>query len=302
MHIGITGSSGLIGTHLCNALSSRGHRLTLFMRKPCSAAPALSGARVVQWDAGSGSPDTKYLSDLDAVVHLAGEPIASGRWSKRKKLAIRHSRVHGTRFLVDALRRADKLPPVLISASAVGYYGSRGDEGLNEESSMGVDFLAGVARDWEKEALKLTGLGARVVTARFGIVLSSKGGALPKMIPPFRFLLGAALGSGRQYMSWIHVDDAVNMIEYALQNEQVEGPLNVTAPTPVTNSEFSSLVGKVLHRPVFLRVPGFVLKLLLGEMAEALLLNGQRVEPQKALRAGYQFKFPELEGALRDLL
>lgn len=302
MHIGITGSSGLIGTHLCNTLSSRGHRLTLFMRKPCSAAPALSGVRVVQWDAGSGSPDTKYLSDLDAVIHLAGEPIASGRWSKRKKLAIRHSRVHGTRFLVDALRRADKLPPVLISASAVGYYGSRGDERLFEESPMGADFLSGVARDWEKEALRLTGLGARVVVARFGIVLSSAGGALPKMVPPFRFLLGGSLGSGKQYMSWIHIDDVVNMIEFSLQNEQVEGPLNVTAPKPVTNAEFSSLIGKVLRRPVFFKVPAFILRILLGEMAGPLLLNGQRVEPQKALRAGYQFKFPELESALRDLL
>jgi uncharacterized protein (TIGR01777 family) len=246
--------------------------------------------------------DTGGLEDMDAVVHLAGENIASGRWTAERKRRIRDSRVRGTRLLADSLARLKEPPKVLVCASAIGYYGNRPEETVNEDSSSGSGFLPEVCREWEKATKPAEESGIRVVGTRFGIVLSPSGGALAKMLLPFRLGAGGKIGSGQQYMSWISLDDAIGAIDHALVTESLAGAVNVVAPRPVTNSEFTKTLGQVLRRPTLFPMPAIAARLLLGEMAEELLLASIRVEPARLLATGYKFRHPDLEGALRQLL
>jgi uncharacterized protein (TIGR01777 family) len=302
MKVAITGATGFIGKSLCPQLHADGKELVLFARDTRTAQSSFPGARVIEWDAVAGPPPVGSLDGIDAVVHLLGEGIANGRWSSSRKRSIRESRVEGTRNLVQALRDSAQPPGLLVSSSAVGFYGSRGDEELDESSEPGGGFLGEVCQAWEAEARAADALGVRTVLLRTGIVLSPEGGALAKMVPPFRMFVGGAVGSGKQWMSWVHMEDEVGLIRHLLNSESLQGPVNATAPAPVTNREFSKTLGRVLGRPAILPVPALALKLLMGEMAQELLLDGQKVMPRRALADGYRFRFPELEGALRDLL
>lgn len=255
--------------------------------------------KVWPWDPAKAEPPVEALRDVDAVIHLAGEPIAQ-RWSEETKRRIRESRETGTRNLVQAMAKLATPPATLISSSAIGYYGSRGDEILTEESAPGKGYLAEICEAWEREADKAAASGIRVVKMRTGIVLDSKGGALQSMLPPFRMGVGGKLGSGGQWMSWIHLDDLVGIFRHSLE-QRVSGPLNGTAPYPVVNAEFTRILGAAVHRPAIFPVPAFGLRLLFGEMSE-VLLNSQRVLPKAAEEAGYLFRFPQLSGALADLL
>lgn len=281
MNVAITGASGLIGTRLKHRLSEAGNTVQPVSRS--AGDSELAG----------------ILGAADAVVHLAGEPVAQ-RWTESAKKRIYDSRVDGTRALVEALSKQSPRPRVLVSASAIGYYGSRGDQVLTETSSPGSDFLANVVIAWEQAAQSADILGIRVVQMRFGMVLG-RGGALAKLLPPFRYGVGGRLGSGRQWMSWIHIEDAVNLILFALTYPAVHGPVNATAPHPVTNDEFTNRLAMALHRPTLFPVPAFALKLALGEMS-GVLLASQRVIPAVAKSAGFRFQFPDLSKALENLL
>jgi hypothetical protein len=259
-------------------------------------------AREVEWNPQKGIEDAGALEGLDAVIHLAGEPIAEGRWNEEKKRRIRESRVEGTGVLCETLAHMERKPGVLLSASAIGYYGARGDEILTEASAPGDDFLARVCRDWEAATARAAQAGIRVAQMRFGVILSREGGALTKMLTPFKFGLGGRLGSGEQYMSWIALDDVVGVIEHLLEREAVRGPINVVAPNPVTNSEFTSALGEAVSRPTLLPVPKFAVRLAFGEVADLALLASQRVEPKRLKESGYVFKYPELSGALKHIL
>ncbi|MFQ5928439.1 MAG: TIGR01777 family oxidoreductase [Acidobacteriota bacterium] len=302
MRIGVTGATGLIGSALCQSLIQDNHEVVVLARNPEKVRQNLSTAKVFTWEAISGPPPEQSMDGLDALVHLAGEAIAEGRWTARRKRAIRGSRVAGARNLVQAILRSKNPPKVLLSGSAIGYYGPRGDQLLEETSSPGKDFLAEICQQWESEAMRATESGVRVVLLRTGLVLSTEGGALPRILPPFRMFVGGPLGSGRQWMSWIHIKDEIEAIRYAVTKDEIEGPINLAAPNPVTNREFSRELGRVLGRPAFFRVPGFALRVLFGEMAESLLLQGQRVLSKKLQQAGYKFRFPQLNGALLDLI
>lgn len=285
MNITVTGATGLIGTHLVRKLLAEGHQVQALGSK--------------QWSSET-EPPAESLAAADAVVHLAGEPVAQ-RWTPEAKKRIRNSRVDGTRHLVNALSTQARRPEVLISGSAIGFYGSKGDEILAEDSDPGEDFLARVTKDWEQTAILAEALGIRVVRLRTGVVLAEKGGALAKMLPPFRYGIGGRLGSGKQWMSWIHIQDMVNLILFAIENRAMRGPLNLTAPHPVTNADFTKALASTLHRPALLPVPAFAIKAMFGEMAE-MILGGQRVIPKAAQRAGYRFHHPDLREALDDLL
>jgi uncharacterized protein (TIGR01777 family) len=293
MHVAVSGAGGLIGSALTPELVSAGHRVTRLVRRT-------PGAGEIAWDPERGTIDAESLAGVDAVVHLAGETV-DGRWTDDKKRRIRESRVGGTRFLAQTLARLELRPSALVCASAIGYYGDRGDEPLTEESESGSGFLAGVVRDWEAAARSASDAGIRVVNLRFGIVLSPRGGALGRMLTPFRLGVGGPLGSGEQYMSWVAIDDVAGAIRHALTSEELEGPVNVTAPEPVKNREFARTLGRVLGRPALARVPGPVLRLVLGEFSREVL-GGQRVLPSKLARSGYRFRQETLEGALRQLL
>jgi uncharacterized protein (TIGR01777 family) len=297
MNILVSGATGLVGSDLVPLLTTGGHRVTRLKRSP--AGP---GEAAISWDPEKGTLDPAGLEGIDAVVHLAGESIAAGRWNADRKARILESRVKGTRLLCETLARLDRPPRVLVCASAIGYYGSRGDEVLSEESASGTGFLAEVCREWEKAAEAARQKGIRVVNLRFGMILSPKGGGLAKMLLPFRMGVGGRLGNGRQYVSWITLDDAVGAIYHALATEALQGPVNAVAPQPVTNREFTRTLGRVLWRPTFFPMPGFMARVLFGEMANELLLASTRVEPQKLLAAGYSFRHPDLEGGLRHLL
>jgi uncharacterized protein (TIGR01777 family) len=308
MRVTVTGASGLIGSALVAELREQGAEVTVLSRDP-SRAGATLGVEAVGWDPLAEPAPVAALAGRDAVVHLAGENIAQ-RWSTRAKRAIRESRVTGTRNLIAGLEAAgaadggsarDGRPRTLISGSAVGYYGPRGEEPLDEDSPAGNDFLAEICIAWEDEAAKASELGMRVVRVRTGVVLDSEGGALAKMLPPFRLGVGGPVAGGAQYMSWIHREDLVGMIRAALEDERWSGPVNGTAPEPVTNREFSHALGRALHRPSLLPVPGFALGLLYGEMAE-IVTTGARVMPAKPLVLGYDFRHPELDEALRSAL
>ncbi|HEV2112596.1 MAG TPA: TIGR01777 family oxidoreductase [Terriglobales bacterium] len=295
MKILASGMSGTIGLELLPALAAKGHEITRLK------TGAVSGEHQIAWDP-LRPVDPAQVSGFDAVVHLAGENIF-GRWTAKKKTAIRDSRVLGTRNLAEALAGAEKKPEVLISASAIGFYGSRGDEVLTEESSAGTGFLAEVARDWEAATQVAAAARIRVVNLRIGVVLSAKVGALAKMLTPFRFGVGGKLGNGRQGMSWIAVQDAVGAIEHILNGHSFIGQFNLTAPNPVSNAEFTKTLGQVLRRPTVASVPALALRIALGrEMAEETVLSSQRVLPKRLLESGYQFKYPKLEAALRAIL
>lgn len=302
MHIAVTGATGLIGSALIEELTDSEHVITVLARDPSTAGTRFPTARVVEWEGMHGPPPDGTFEGVDAVVHLAGEPIAGKRWNAARKEAIRDSRVLGTRHIVSAILDCKRRPATLISGSAVGFYGSRGDQELEESSYIGEGFLSEVCREWEEEAETVKRGDCRVVVLRTGIVLSTEEGALSKMLPAFKFFLGGPLGDGKQWMSWIHIRDEVRLIRHVLNTPELSGPLNATAPEPVTNREFSRTLGRVLHRPAFFPAPAFALRLLLGEMADTLLLQGQRVLPRKALESGYEFQFPTLEAALRELL
>jgi uncharacterized protein (TIGR01777 family) len=282
MKILVTGSSGLVGTALVRALGRDGHMVCRLMR-PESAA-------------------NEEVKDGFAVVNLAGASIADGRWSAERKQVLRSSRIGTTRALVEALAKMNVRPSVLVSASAIGIYGNRGDELLTEESKVGADFLAELARDWEAEALKAEALGIRVVLARLGIILSREGGALAKVLVPFKLGAGGRLGSGQQWMSWVTLDDVVGILRMAIEKVAVRGAVNVVAPQPVKNAEFTKVLAKALHRPALFPAPGFALRLALGEMADALLLSSQRVAPQRVEQAGFRFAHADLTTALGAVL
>jgi len=295
--LALSGSSGLVGTALRETLDAEGVRV-IRLARPGSGGKEES----VLFDPEGGSIDAVRLEGCDAVVHLAGEPIAAGRWSAARKRKIRASRVDGTRLVVDGLARLTKRPRAMICASAIGYYGSRGDEELTEASAPGRDFLSEVVTAWEAEAARAVTLGVRVVCLRLGVVLSARGGALAKMLTPFRLGIGGPLGDGRQWMSWIHIDDLVAAILFALRTDGLSGQANAVAPEPCRNSDFTRSLAGALHRPAILPAPAFALRLALGELADALLLSSQRVSPARLSSAGFTWRFPHLDAALADIV
>jgi uncharacterized protein (TIGR01777 family) len=293
MQIVIAGGSGFLGTALVSRLNGQRHRVTVLARRP-------HGRDAVQWNpADTTGTWTDAIAHADAVVNLAGESIAGRRWTAARKAALRDSRVQSTRAIVEAMKRARRAPATLVNASAIGIYGPHGDEPLTEDSPPGSDFLASLGVAWEAEAMAASSI-ARVVLLRTGIVLDREGGALRQMARPFYFMAGGPLGSGRQYISWIHHEDWTSMVTWALATAAVSGPLNVTAPNPVTHREFARAIGRALRRPSFVPAPAFALRLVLGEMADAIL-TGQRVLPAKAHSLGFRFRHPVLEEALRAI-
>lgn len=298
MKITLTGATGFLGARLVREFISSGHELSVLGRHRSQSLPP--AVPFTTWDSMQGEPSTESLTGTEAVINLAGEPVAR-RWNAEVKRSIRTSRVDGTRSLVQALSRLSRPPRLLINASAIGFYGSRGDEILTEESRPGDDFLAEVTRDWELAADGAAQFGARVVKVRTGIVLGREGGALAQMLPPFRAGLGGRLGSGEHWMSWIHVEDTVGLILFALGNAAVDGALNATSPSPVRNREFTRELAAVLHRPAIFPVPSFAMKAMFGEMANVILAS-QRVLPAASQNFGYQFRFPHLREALENIL
>lgn len=297
MKILISGSHGLVGSALITSLERKEHEFYRLVRRPPRAESA-----EIEWSPDRYSIAMARLEGFDAVVHLAGESIAGGRWTEAKKSRIRESRVQGTRLLSESFIQLSRPPKTFVSASAIGYYGDRGDEILTESSAPGKDFLAGVGVEWEKATEAAAQKGIRVVILRFGIILDSEGGALAKMLPPFRMGVGGKIGSGKQWMSWIALDDVIGVINLVLANDSLAGPINVVAPNPVRNAEFTKTLGKVLSRPTLFPVPAFGARLAFGEMADALLLSSQRVEPARLKEAGFKFQFPDLQDALRHVL
>ena len=291
--VAISGATGLIGRALVARLRGQGHTVRRLLRSTRDAGPD-----DIQWDVASGALSGHALAGVDAIVHLAGEPVAH-RWTNARKRAIRDSRVRGTAQLASAVRAMDRPPRVLLSGSAIGYYGDRGDELVDETAPPGDDFLARVCVDWEAEAAPVVEAGVRLVLLRTGIVLSPQGGALARLLPIFRLGGGGPLGAGTQWMSWIGLHDHVRAMEHALNSDSVRGAVNLVAPNPVTNAEFATTLGRVLARPAFVPAPAFALELLYGEMSRATLLSGQRVIPRTLVGTGFEFDQPTLEGALR---
>ncbi len=300
MKILITGATGLIGKAICRSLANEGNQLVVLSRREPSGTD-FSGVTSFRWEPGSESPPAQSWEGVEAVIHLAGEPVAAARWTERQKRRIRDSRVKGTRNLVAGMSLAPSRPKILISASAVGFYGDRGGEILTERSIPGSGFLSEVCREWEAEAALARRPGTRVVLARIGVALSPSGGALEKMLTPFKLGLGGRLGSGRQWFPWIHLDDVVGIIRHSLLTPSIDGPMNCAAPGVAPNEEFTRELAGVLNRPVFFPVPEFALRLLMGDMAETIL-SSQRVVPQVAFDTGYSFKYPDLRQALESLL
>jgi len=292
----MTGSSGLIGSAVARSLDAAGHVVVRLVRRPPASPDE------VRWDPRTGLCDDSRLEGLDGVIHLAGENIAGRRWTEAHKAEIRRSRVEGTRMLCGALARLDRRPAVLLSASAVGIYGDRGGARLREDSEPGMGFLASVCRDWEQATAPAAEAGIRVVLARFGMVLSPSGGALRRMLTPFRLGIGGRVGSGAQFVSWIAIEDVAGAVRHALQSDRLAGPVNFVAPEPVTNAEFTRVLARVLRRPALLPLPALAARLALGEMADELLLGGQRALPARLAATGYAFAHPGLEEALRHLL
>ena len=296
MRVLVSGSTGLIGTELVARFSAAGDEVTRLVR-----SKTVQG-RSVFWSPSDHLLDPSSVEGFDAVVHLAGEPIAKGRWTPEKKARIRQSRLEGTRLLAETLSSLKDRPKVLLCASAIGIYGSRGEEILTEESGPGIGFLADLGGEWEGACGPAGRAGIRVVALRFGIVLSPKGGALKVMRIPFRLGLGGPLGSGQQWMSWISLEDAAGAIRHAVTQDSLRGPVNVVSPNPVTNNGFTRALGKALHRPAFFPLPAFAARALFGELADEALLASARVQPKRLLETGFRFKHPEIETALRELL
>jgi uncharacterized protein (TIGR01777 family) len=296
MNIVMTGSSGLIGSALKPFLATRTHRVACLVRRRPEP-----GADEILWNPDTSKIDVASLEGFDAVIHLAGDSIATGRWSTEKKQRILDSRVQGTELLARTLAALQRPPRLMISASAVGYYGDRGAAALSEESGPGSGFLAEVCRKWERAASLAAESGMRLAVLRLGMVLSAAGGALPKMLPPFRFGVGGRLGNGRQYIGWIALEDLLEIISVALHDPSLHGPVNTVAPNPVTNLEFTKALGRALKRPTVFAVPAFAIRMIFGEMGEQVLLASARVVPMKLMAAGYRFLFPDLEQAFRHI-
>ncbi len=295
--VAMTGASGLVGTELSALLKSLGHSVAPITRKSSG-----SNGDAIVWDPARGVLNPRQLESVNAIVHLAGENIAAGRWTAALKERIRKSRVEGTRALVQSLAGLQHRPQTLVCASAIGYYGDRGDEVLTESSAAGSGFLAEVCSAWESEAMAAAALGMRVVCMRLGVVLSPKGGALSKMLLPFKLGVGGVIGSGKQFWSWIGLNDLVRAIAFCIENENIRGPVNAVSPQALNNYDFTKTVGKVLHRPTIFPMPAFVAKIVLGEMAEALLLSSARVVPENLQAHGFQFAQPDLKSCLEHEL
>jgi hypothetical protein len=303
MRILVSGSSGFLGTAIVDSLAEQKHQVVRIVR-PGTAAKngGPDCAQEVTWDPVAGQFGTAAAEEADALIHLAGASIADGRWNASRKKVIRTSRIDATRHLIGALSKLQTPPRIIVAASAVGYYGNRGDETLTEQSAPGNDFLAETCREWEAETARGAEFGARVVSLRFGIILAAHGGALPKMALPFKLGAGGRLGNGRQWMSWLTLAEVVNMVHFALADSQLAGPVNAITPNPVRNGEFTTVLAKTLHRPAVFPAPAFALRLALGEMADGLLLASQRVIPSKLTNASYQFQQADLAGALANVL
>ncbi len=297
MKILITGATGLVGSALVPALAGDGHMVCRLIRPSTKSIGGTKGAFDVAWNPETGELGGAAVG-AEAVFNLGGASIGDGRWTAGRKNLLRSSRVDATRALVTALGKMNAKPDVLISASAIGYYGSRGDKTLTEASEAGKDFLAVLAKDWEAEALRAEVLRTRVVLARFGVILDGRGGALPKMALPFKFGAGGRVGSGKQWLSWVALSDTIEALRSALQNRELRGPVNIVSPNPTTNADFSKALARALHRPALCPAPAFALRLVMGEMADALLLSSQRVLPQKLLDAGFHFADRSLPEAL----
>jgi uncharacterized protein (TIGR01777 family) len=297
MKVALTGSGGLVGSHLIHELQSAGHKLTIVVRSDPKSIP-----NAIHWNPEMGEIDSKKLEGIDAVIHLAGENIASRRWTAKQKKKIRHSRVNGTRLLSETIAHLTDKPDVFVSASAIGFYGDRGQESLSEESQPGQGFLAEVCKDWEGATQPAIDAGIRTVHLRIGVILSPEGGALVKMLTPFRMGLGGKLGSGSQQMSWIALDDVIGSILHVLENKQISGPVNLVSPNPVSNHAFTKTLGRVLRRPTIFPVPSFMARLAFGEMADELLLASTKVQPKRLQESGYIFRHPDLDDGLRHLL
>lgn len=294
MKILITGASGLIGKALQTSFKEKGYEMLLGSR----GEP--KDERHIKWnpDTGFSAEDLPRLEGLDTVIHLAGENISGLRWTEEKKKAIRDSRVFGTRSMVETFDKLKQKPKVFISGSAIGFYGDRGSDEMTESSSAGKTFLSEISKEWEAESRRAEDMGIRTVLLRTGIVLSKDGGALATMMTPFKLGIGGVIGSGEQWMSWVSLDDVVRIINFVLENEDFRGAINVTAPNPVTNKEFTKTLGSVLYRPTFLPLPEFAVHMVFGEMGDALLLDSTRVVPKRLLDAGFEFKYPNLKDAL----
>jgi uncharacterized protein (TIGR01777 family) len=298
MKILVSGASGFIGTHLVRALRQNGHTVGRLVRP----GGHYFEPGDVSWAPMAASVDTAALDGTDAFVHLSGASIADGRWSPERKAILRSSRVGATRVLVDAIARLSRKPKVFLCGSAIGYYGDRGEEILTEASEPGTDFLAHLARDWEAEAVRAEHAGIRTLRLRFGVILSADGGALPRMVSPFKLGLGGTFASGRQWMSWIAIEDVIGAVEFLMMNEAISGPVNIVAPGPVRNAEFARALARVLHRPAVFRAPSLALRLALGEMAGPLLLSSQHVRSEKLMAAKFGFRFTDLTAALNSTL
>jgi uncharacterized protein (TIGR01777 family) len=305
MKILISGSTGLVGSALVDSLRHQGHDPTRLLRpgselpkQKTSSSPDLPQ---VAWNPQSGILNSR-AEQVDAIIHLAGASIAGHRWTPAWKRELRDSRVAATHQLIASLRQLQRPPQVFIAASAIGLYGNRGDEELTESSPPGADFLAQLTADWEAESARAAELGARVVMLRFGVILAKHGGALPRMTLPFRLGVGGKIGSGRQWISWISLEDVVGIIRFALETNLLSGPANAVSPNPVQNAEFAATLGRVLHRPAIFPTPSFALRFALGEVADSLLLASQKVYPTKLQKFGYRFLYPELEPALEAVL
>src|SRR5712691_488002 len=295
MRIVIAGASGLVGSALVPLLKSEGAQVTRLVR-----SAAESGE--IEWHPDRGSIDAPALEGFDAVINLAGDGIADGRWTEEKKRRILDSRVNGTRLLSETMANLSRKPVTFINASAIGFYGSRGDELVDEDSGPGEGFLASVCRQWESATAPAEQAGIRVVKLRLGVILAKDGGILGSMLRPFKLGLGGKVGSGEQIISWVAMDDVVAAISFILQNESLRGPINVVAPQPVTNGEFTKTLGSVLSRPTFMTMPAFAARLAFGEMADEMMLSSTRVAPKVLEEAGFKFQYPELEGAVRAML
>ena len=297
MKILVSGSHGLVGKALTHSLTDDGHEVVRLVRRERHF-----GSPEVEWHPDQGHIDAAHLEGIDAVVHLAGDNIAAGRWTAQKKRTIRESRVQGTSLLSDTLASLSRPPSVFIGASAIGFYGNRGDESLTEQSPPGNDFLAKVCIDWEAATKSAAEKGIRTAHARFGVILDAREGALAKMLPPFRVGIGGKVGDGKQWMSWIALSDVIGGLKFLLEDKSIDGPVNFVAPNPVTNAEFTSTLGRVLSRPTIFPMPAFAARLAFGEMADALLLSSQKVDPAVLEDKGFLFSWPTLEPALKHIL
>jgi hypothetical protein len=301
MRVVITGATGFIGRALCKALH-KDYEVIALSRDAGRAAKSVGGlAKVIEWDGRTTGSWYKQANGAFAIINLAGENIASGRWNESKKAGILHSRLDSSKAVLDTIMQVDKKPTVVIQASAIGYYGPRSDEQLDENSIPGKGFLTNICQRIESSAEEIEGMGVRCIVIRTGIVLGSDGGAFAKLVKPFRFYLGGYLGSGRQWFSWIHLDDEIAAIKFLLENEHLKGVFNLTAPQPVTMKEFCKILGKVLHRPAWLNVPAFAARLAFGEMADEMLLSGQKVLPKRLLNTGFNFQYTNVEQVLNAI-